>query len=188
VDKKREIMDVAVGLLAQMGFYRVPMSMIAERAQVAVGTIYLYFPSKDALIEELFRDLEGRIVEHLREGYPEGAPVRERFLFLAGRLCRYFIENPLHFSYMEQFFNSPDGISVRRDKLLDKPSRKDVFRTLFAEAKKEGMIKDLPLNVVFSLAIAPVVFLLRDHVLGFIHLDDTTVRQTAEACWDAIRK
>lgn len=50
------------------------------------------------------------------------------------------------------------------------------------------MIKDLPLNVVFSLAIAPVVFLLRDHVLGFIHLDDTTVRQTAEACWDAIRK
>jgi len=48
--------------------------MIAGKAKVAVGTIYLYFASKDVLITELFLELDKKIVAKLREGFPTEWP------------------------------------------------------------------------------------------------------------------
>jgi len=175
-------------LLAERGFHRVPMSLIAARAEVAVGTIYLYFAGKDELITELFQELEREIVTMLREEFPADGSLRERFLYLTGKILRYFIKNPLQFRYLEQFMNSPYGVSVRRDRLLDKSGRDDFFMTLFNEAVAARIVKDLPVSALFSLTIAPLIFMVRDHVLGFVTLDEDLIRQTTEACWDAVRR
>ncbi|MBP8981007.1 MAG: TetR/AcrR family transcriptional regulator [Syntrophobacterales bacterium] len=187
-EKRNEIMSVAMELLAERGFHRVPMSLIAARAEVAVGTIYLYFAGKDELITELFQELEREIVTMLREEFPADGSIRERFLYLTGKILRYFIKNPLHFRYLEQFMNSPYGVSVRRDRLLDKAGRDDFFMTLFNEAVAARIVKDIPVSALFSLTIAPLIFMVRDHVLGFVTLDEDLIRQTTEACWDAVRR
>jgi len=187
-EKRSEIMSVAMELLAERGFHHVPMSLIAARAEVAVGTIYLYFAGKDELITELFQELEREIVTMLREEFPADGSLRERFLYLTGKILRYFIKNPLQFRYLEQFMNSPYGVSVRRDRLLDKSGRDDFFMTLFNEAVAARIVKDLPVSALFSLTIAPLIFMVRDHVLGFVTLDEDLIRQTTEACWDAVRR
>lgn len=187
-EKRNEIMSVAMELLAERGFHRVPMSLIAARAEVAVGTIYLYFAGKDELITELFQELEREIVTMHREEFPADGSIRERFLYLTGKILRYFIKNPLHFRYLEQFMNSPYGVSVRRDRLLDKAGRDDFFMTLFNEAVAARIVKDIPVSALFSLTIAPLIFMVRDHVLGFVTLDEDLIRQTTEACWDAVRR
>jgi len=187
-DKRTEVMNVALGLMAEHGFHGVPMSTIAERSGVAVGTIYLYFRGKDELIVGLCQELERHIVAYLREGFPTGGSVRERFVYLVGRVIRYFIDHPVHFRYLEQFMNSPYGISMRRDRLLDRTGHDDIFLNLFEEAMAMGAVKDLPREVLFSVSIAPMIFLARDHVLGFIELDDVLIQKAAEACWDAVRR
>lgn len=186
--KRDEIMAVAMSLLAENGFHRVPMSMIAAKANVAVGTIYIYFNGKDELITELFKELENKIIATIRESFPTEGPIRERFLYLTGKILRFLTDNPLDFRYLEQFMNSPYGISMRRDRLLDKNGHDDIFMTLFEEAIAEHVVKDMPVNVLFSLFIAPLIFLARDHILGFVTLDETLIRQTAEACWDAVKR
>jgi AcrR family transcriptional regulator len=188
LEKRAEIMAVAMELLAERGFHRVPMSLIATRADVAVGTIYLYFTGKDVLINELFQDLKRKITATLRENFPTNGSIRERFLYLTGTILRFFIDNPLHFRYLEQYMNSPYGVSMRRDKLLDKTGRDDLFMTLFEEAVAAGVVKDIPINSLFSHTIAPLIFLVRDHILGFVTIDEALVRQTTEACWDAIKR
>ncbi len=188
LEKRAEIMAVAMELLAERGFHRVPMSLIATRADVAVGTIYLYFSGKDVLINELFQELKRKITATLRENFPTSGSIRERFLYLTGTILRFFIDNPLHFRYLEQYMNSPYGVSMRRDRLLDKKGRDDLFMTLFEEAVAEGVVKDIPINSLFSHTIAPLIFLVRDHILGFVIIDETLVRQTTEACWDAIKR
>ncbi|MFA5180995.1 MAG: TetR/AcrR family transcriptional regulator [Syntrophales bacterium] len=188
LDKRTEIMTVAMELLAENGFHGVPMSMIAARANVAVGTIYLYFAGKDELITELFKELENKIAATLREGFPTAGPIRERFLYLTGKILRFLIENPLSFRYIEQFMNSPYGISMRRDRLLDKTGHDDFFMALFEEAIADHVVKDIPIIALFSLTIAPLIFLARDHILGFITLDEALLRQTTEACWDAVKR
>jgi TetR/AcrR family transcriptional regulator, repressor of fatR-cypB operon len=188
LDKRTEVMAVAMELLAENGFHRVPMSMIAAKANVAVGTIYLYFAGKDELIIKLFQELENKIAATVREGFPTEGPIRERFLYLTGKILRFLIENPLDFRYIEQFMNSPYGISMRRDRFLGKTGRDDLFMALFEEAIADHVVKDIPVIALFSLTIAPLIFLVRDHILGFVTLDETLIRQTTEACWDAVKR
>jgi len=187
-DKRNDIMQAALGIIAKQGFHGAPMAEIAEKAGVAAGTIYRYFENKDVLITELHRELEDRIMAILQEGYPSGRSLRERFLYLNQRLLRYFIERPLHFRYMEQYFNSPFGITMHRDKLLGKSGNPDLLREIFEEGISRQILKDFPVVVLFSLAFGPMIILMRDHILGFITLDDSLIRRITEASWDAIKR
>jgi AcrR family transcriptional regulator len=187
-DKRSDIMQAALDLIAEQGFHRTPMADIAAKAGVAAGTIYRYFESKDLLINELHRELEGKIMAVLQGGYPSGRPLRERFIHIIRELLRYFITNPLHFRYMEQYYNSPYGISMHRDKLLGNPANQDILMDIFEQGIEQQVLKELPKAVLFSLAFGPLISLMRNHILGFIILDDPLIKQITEACWDAIKR
>jgi len=187
-DKRADIMQAAMELIVEQGFHGAPMSEIAGKAGVAAGTIYRYFENKDVLITQLHRELEGNILSVLQEGFPLGKPLRERFLFMLRTLLGYFIEHPLHFRYMEQFFNSPYGIKMHRERLSGKLGGHDILGELFAEGISRKILKELPVLVLFSLAFGPMINLIRDHILGFITLDESLIRRTAEASWDAIKR
>jgi len=85
-DKREEIIRASLELIAEHGFHGSPMSMIADRAGVAAGTIYRYFENKDALIIALF----GEIDEKIGAGY-FGLPDAQR---LASKVLR---ENAMAF-------------------------------------------------------------------------------------------
>jgi len=187
-DKRSNIMQAALDLIAEQGFHRTPMAEIAAKAGVAAGTIYRYFESKDSLINELHRELEGKVMSVLQEGYPSGRPLRERFLYMLRELIRYFITNHHHFRYMEQYYNSPYGISLHRDKLLGKSGNHDILMDIFEQGIEQQVLKEFPKAVLFSLAFGPLISLMRDHIVGFIVLDDPLIEEITEACWDAIKR
>lgn len=187
-DKRGDIMRAALELIAERGFHGAPMSDVSAKAGVATGTIYRYFENKEVLINELHQELEKKIHEHIQKGYPVEQPIRERFLFLLRELLRYFIKNPLHFRYMEQYFNSPYGISMHRERILGKSSNHDILIDIFNQGIEQQILKELPKDVLFSLAFGSMIILMRDHILGFITLDDPLIKQVTEACWDAIRR
>ncbi len=187
LEKRDEIVRAALELIAEHGFHGAPMAMIADKAGVGAGTIYRYFENKDVLIKELYLELEQRLFAVLMEGYSPDKPVRERFIHLGTAVLRYCIANPLDFRYLEQFHNSPYGVVHRRDKILGDADEKDVYRELFEEGLARQAIKDLPLVVLFALAFGPLITVARDHILGFVVLDETLIRQTIEACWDGLK-
>lgn len=160
--------------------------MIADKAGVGVGTIYLYFANKDVLIKTLYQELENKVMMVIQKGYPKSKSFRERFIYIWTGLLRYFIANPLHFRYLEQYHNSPYGVSTRRDKILSKIGDSSMFVDLFEEGLSIRTVKDLPIIMLFALAFGPLVFLARDHTLGLIKVEDAHVAQAAAACWEAI--
>ena len=188
-DKRDEIVRAALELIAENGFHGAPMAMIAERANVGAGTIYRYFENKEVLITELYGDIEKSIKAALQEGYSVEKPFRERFLHLGTELLHHFISNPLVFRYLEQFHNSPYGVALRRDKILgNSASGCDVFRELFEQGITQQILKDLPLVILFDLFFGPVLSVARDHILGFVELNETLIHQTIEACWDSVKR
>jgi TetR/AcrR family transcriptional regulator, repressor of fatR-cypB operon len=187
-DKRDDILRSALELIAEHGFHGAPMAMIAARAGVGAGTIYRYFENKDVLIAELYRELETRIYPVFMDGYAPDKPIRERFLHLGRAWLKYFIEHPLDFRYLEQFHNSPYGVEFRRDKLLGKKGRCDIYQELFADAIAQQVMKDLPLATLFALAFGPLLAVARDHILGFITLDEPLIARITEACWDGVRR
>ena len=187
-DKRDEIVRAALELIAENGFHGAPMALIAEHANVGAGTIYRYFENKEVLITELHHELEERIYPAILNGYPHGKPIRERFLKLYTSLMSYFMENPMDFRFLEQFFNSPYGVACRRDKLMGKKEGCDVFRELFEDGITQQVMKDLPLVILFDLAFGPILAVARDHILGFIVLDEALITSSILACWDGVRR
>lgn len=188
-DKREDVVKAALELIAEYGFHGAPMAMIAKQAGVGAGTIYRYFENKDVLIAELYRELEERFYPVVTAGYNPKAPIKDRFLHLGAGLLRYFIANPLDFRYLEQFHNSPYGAAHRRDKILGVKGGCDIYRELFEEGIAERAVKDhLPLPILFSLAFGPLLAIARDHILGFVVLDDTLLMQSVEACWDGVKR
>lgn len=70
-DKRIQIIQSAIDLFVQKGFDIVSVQEIAEAAAIAKGTIYLYFPSKDALIDGVFDYCHERNVQACDEGLDE---------------------------------------------------------------------------------------------------------------------
>jgi AcrR family transcriptional regulator len=187
-DKREEVIRAALELIAEHGFHGAPMAMVADRAGVGAGTIYRYFESKDALIAEIFNELEKKVVEYLLQGYSLDRPLRERFIHLSTMIIRYFMANAIHFRFIEQYMNSPYGVSLRRERLLGEARDIDLFRHLLQEGIDRQALKDLPLTLHFALAFGPILSLLRDHILGFVKLDDALIEKVVEGCWDGVRK
>ncbi len=53
-DKRIAIMEAAVSVVCQVGLDGLSMAEVADRAGVAKGTLYLYFTTKDQLIQDAF--------------------------------------------------------------------------------------------------------------------------------------
>src|SRR5437667_6793093 len=85
--KRERILEAAVKIFAEKGFYNAKVSEIARVAGVADGTIYLYFKSKDDLLISLFEDRMEQVNENLRAALGgEDAPLDR----LRRALARHF--------------------------------------------------------------------------------------------------
>ena len=60
-------LDVAEVLFAKKGYFDTSIVDITQAANVALGTFYLYFPSKLAIFQELVRQLNRNLRSHLGE-------------------------------------------------------------------------------------------------------------------------
>lgn len=54
-DKRLVILKAGLEIFSKNGFHKATIRQIAEYADMAVGTIYLYFKSKDEILHEIFR-------------------------------------------------------------------------------------------------------------------------------------
>ena len=61
-DKRRRILQAAVEVFARKGYFAARVSDIARRAEVADGTIYLYFRGKEDILVCLFDEPEFRAI------------------------------------------------------------------------------------------------------------------------------
>ena len=58
-ERRERILDATIALASQGGFEAVQMRAVAEQAEVALGTLYRYFPSKiHLLVTALAREFE----------------------------------------------------------------------------------------------------------------------------------
>ena len=98
-DKRGRILDAAVKVFAERGYFSSTVAEIARAAGVADGTIYLYFKSKDDLLFELFDEKMTQLIADAKSALAEEKDAPSRL--------RRFIR--LHFSLVEK---NPDLASV----------------------------------------------------------------------------
>ncbi|NOY68960.1 MAG: TetR/AcrR family transcriptional regulator [Deltaproteobacteria bacterium] len=186
-NKREDIIHAAMTLLSEQGFHGAPMSTIAEKAGVGVGSIYRYFESRDVLIKTIYKEEEEELVAFLLEKYPYGHPVKECFFHIGTGLVDYFIGNPMDFKFSEQFHNSPYGEANRRDRIFASTGRADIFMELYKRGISMRVFKNMPPTFFFNLMFAPIMWSVRDHILGMVQLDKSLARLIVASCWDSVK-
>ncbi|MDT7665222.1 MAG: TetR/AcrR family transcriptional regulator, cholesterol catabolism regulator [Pseudonocardiales bacterium] len=93
-DRRRRILDATLALASKGGFEAVQMRAVAERADVALGTHYRYFPSKiHLLVTALIREF-GRSLERFERTPIPGETPAEGVLYVLSRNTRSLQRDP----------------------------------------------------------------------------------------------
>lgn len=67
-DKHQKIIKAALKIFAKKGFYNSRVSEIAKEAEVADGTIYLYFKNKDDILISVFETEMKKMIDSMKKG------------------------------------------------------------------------------------------------------------------------
>ena len=132
-DRRKRILDATIALATQGGYDAVQMLTVAENADVALGTLYRYFPSKiHLLVSGLAREFEQAQEKLDRRQIPGDTP-GERVLFVLGRVTRMLQRYPELTEAMTRAFMFADASAANE---VDTVGR--LMEQMFARAMSEG--------------------------------------------------
>lgn len=184
-DKRSLILKAALDLISENGFHGTPMSLVAQEANVGVGTIYRYFASKEELINELYKEVKVNETKAVGRGYSEALPIRERFRQIWLNLAKYFLQHPKEFQFLEQYSNSPYITSLTKQ---ESARLLEPIVGFFRYAQEQQIIKDIPLEILTSMVYGALVSLVKLHLSGNLVLDDQAMEIAIDVSWDAVKR
>jgi TetR/AcrR family transcriptional regulator, fatty acid metabolism regulator protein len=94
VDKRRNILDAAIGVFARQGFHSTRVSDIADEAGVAYGLVYHYFDSKEEVLNELFSERWSLLLAAIDEADRSAEPPRAKLAAVAAFIVESYRHDP----------------------------------------------------------------------------------------------
>jgi len=132
-DRHRRILDATLALASRGGYEAVQMRTVAERADVALGTLYRYFPSKiHLLVSALARELE-RYQERLDRRPIPGETPYDRVMYVLGRTTGSMQREPMLTEAMTRAFMFADPSAANEVNTVAR-----LMERMFTRAMHEG--------------------------------------------------
>ena len=93
-EKRRQILEAAVRVFARKGYHAARVGDIAEEAGVAHGLLYHYFAGKESVLDEVFRETWGELLEAVEGVEASEQPAREQLRQVAAIVLRSWKRRP----------------------------------------------------------------------------------------------
>ncbi|MDZ4683088.1 MAG: TetR/AcrR family transcriptional regulator [Saprospiraceae bacterium] len=184
-DKEQAIYQAALRLIQQEGFAGLKMSILAKEAQMAAGTIYLYFKSKEDLINQLYITLKRRSAQALMKGYDASAPFMESFELIWQNFLDANLANPEESAFVEQYYRSPyldKTVQEEADQLVA-----PIFE-LLERGKRERLVKDVPTEMLVAQLTGFVNGLAQLHASGNLRITENFKTTALAMAWDGLKR
>jgi AcrR family transcriptional regulator len=157
--RPQEILEAALAVFAEKGFAAARMDEIATRARVSKGTIYLYFPSKEAVFKALVREMIGpqlsRLADLARGHEGPIAPLLAAMLRNLGRFIATSDKVVLPKMVIAEAGNFPDLARIYREEVVERGLA--LFGNLLQAGMTRGEFRDIPVEHAVRLCIAPLL-------------------------------
>jgi TetR/AcrR family transcriptional repressor of multidrug resistance operon len=162
VDKENLVKQKAIELIVKEGLEGFSMNKLAKACKISVNTLYIYYKDRDDLIIKIACE-EGKLASDTmisefdcNAGFEEGLRIQWKSRY------KYLIDKPLLSSFFEQLQSSTyqhyfaEAIN----------GYKDMVSHFVQNAIDRGEIDDLPLEVYWAIAFAPLYTLITFHHKG----------------------
>ncbi|MDB4992660.1 MAG: Transcriptional regulator, TetR family protein [Myxococcaceae bacterium] len=181
--RRETILRAALELFVERGFHGASVPAIAERAGIAAGTMYRYFPSKEALVNELYRALKQSLLAALLADFPFDAPPRGQFRSFFFRLWGFARNAPDAFTFLEHHHHADyldaESQAMERASLLP-------FVELLERSRALRITKAIAAPALMAMVWGAFSGLLKAGRLGHLELSDDILASAEGCAWDAI--
>ena len=184
-DKKEAIFQAMLALISKHGFHSSPMSEVAKQADVAAGTIYHYFKSKDELICALYIRLREKFVKNLFKTDDTTKAYKERFRHFYLQLILESIKNPKEFYFLEQFSNSPFVLTIPKNEItrIEQPIYDFLRKAVFTQ-----VLRDIPPKLLVAFVMGSASSVIKLQLSGEFNMTSSDLELAFFTCWDGIKK
>jgi AcrR family transcriptional regulator len=178
----QRLIRAALELFSSRGYHDTTTAQIAKKAGVAEGTIYRHFPSKQQLLNEIYRAALRWAAKAVEDSGEAMAP-RARLAVVAQGLVEGAVRDPAVVKL---------GLLDRHDPVLDDESRKTAreFRMalerVIAQGKADGAVRAGAVDVWATVWLAVVSHALEKVVAKEWKPGDAAVALVIEGAWEAI--
>ena len=175
-DKRTALLEAATRLFAIWnGLQSVPTSAIAREAGVAKGTLFVYFETKEQLLNELYLELANRYMDAVRASRKPMAPANSQFRAFWFAFARWYLDHGDAATVMLQCEVSsvltPETQAIKDDR------ERGMMRDTFPELLKH--YESTPLRYVgYALIAGPIQVLAQMRDKGEIDISDELLEQT----------
>jgi AcrR family transcriptional regulator len=148
---REAVVGAALDQLAEGGYASASVQAIAQRAGIAIGTVYRHFPSKSDLFAEVFRRASARELAVMTDtAAHDEQPARERIARGAETFARRALAEPTR-AYA--LLAEPVDPAVEAERLAFRRAYRDLFATTIEQGVERG---ELPPQDAHTVAAALV--------------------------------
>ena len=180
--RRRQLLDVAVGVFAENGYHRTSMDQVAEAAGVTKPVLYQHFGSKRKLYLELLDDVGTQLTEAIAKATATAASPREQVLNGVRCYFDFVVNNRSGFTLLF-------GSGARRDDEFNDKVRKveNGIAELIAPLIEAGIDDDHRRLLAYGL-VGLAEGVSRHWVAGAIDAEPhVAARRVAELAWAGLR-
>lgn len=184
-DKKIEAIYAAtLQIVLQSGFSGLKMPDIAKAAGMATGTLYIYFKSKEDLVNSLYLHLKSRKMRGLFSQYDPSAPFRACFKQLWYAYFQLNLVNLQEAVFLEQYFRSPylQEEVKKQEKQLFQP-----IYDLLERGKKEQIIKNLDSELLLLQLTGPIHEMTKLSYSEAFQITEQVLEKAFLMAWDGLK-
>ena len=185
-DKRERLLVAALRLFAAHGIQDTSTAEIAKEAGVASGTLFLYFPTKQHLVNELVILVSKQEAEHINHLLNPSLSVRDTFFAIWDGSIRWLLENPEVFQYSQQVRHS--GL-VSEAATLESGKYFSFYYETIQRGLQEGIIKPYPIDLIGGFLYQDIVAMM-NHIRMQPDQNKLTesIKKGFDLFWDGIIK
>lgn len=189
-NKDLAIRQTALRMIVTEGFKGLSMQKLAKEAGVSPATIYIYYQDRNDLLHKLYLEVLDRTNEAALEDFDPGMSFEQGMKTLWFNRFRYYSQYPDDFHFISQFINSPMMVNVLTRQT---DHYKETMQAFYKNAVDNGEIAELPLEVYWPIAFAPLYQLINFSLQETIHpqpkmvIMEETLEQTLSLVLKALK-
>lgn len=171
-------------LVKAYGLAGITMQAVAKEADIATGTLYIYFKNKEALITHLFDVYIHKYVSAFFSNYDETAPFKVGlhtiWMNIVQHRSTYFDES----IFIEQYIHSP---FIDEDTRAGVKKMFDPLHKLIERGKAERLIKNIDILWLMAFMIGSINEVSKRAAYYNQQLTEEILEQNFQMCWDGLK-
>jgi TetR/AcrR family transcriptional regulator, fatty acid metabolism regulator protein len=142
MEKKELIRLSATKIIAEEGFCKTRVQAIADDAEIAVGTVYIYYKNKDMILDYIFEAQHNKTIAFSEDLKRKNIPPLEKIKKLLKFHIKQLKDNPDLAKVLSQESKGPHGKEMQgiKDDSIGVP---EIFHKMLDESKQKGEIRDI---------------------------------------------